>query len=225
MSPGVDIVAIARRVLRANGFEPDLPPEVVDSIPAAEPPPPARDLRHLAWSSIDNEDSRDLDQIEVAERLADGSVLVLIGIADVDALVAKDSPVDHFAKLNTQTLYTGVHTFPMLPELLSTGRTSLLEGVDHLAVVTELVVAPDGTLRDASTRVYPARVNNKAKLVYETVSAWLDGHGSRTRSPAACARSAASTARSTSRRSSPGRSSAAGPSSTSPCRSRTARVT
>ncbi len=171
------MVQLARQVLQDNGFEPDLPAGLVASIPAVDPVGDVRDLRGLAWSSIDNDDSRDLDQLEVAERLAGGAIRVLVGIADVDALAPKGSPVDRFAWRNTQTLYTGVHIFPMLPEELSTDRTSLLEGVDHLAMITEMVVRPDGTLDDAQTKIYPARVNNKAKLVYELVGDWLEGHG------------------------------------------------
>jgi VacB/RNase II family 3'-5' exoribonuclease len=171
------MVQLARKVLQDNGFEPDFPPDLEGSIPRADPLDHVRDLRGLAWSSIDNDDSRDLDQIEVGEQLRDGSIRLLVGIADVDALVPDGSPVDRAARRNTLTLYTGVHTFPMLPEVLSTDRTSLLEGVEHLAVITEMVVGPDGELDDAQTKVYPARVTNKAKLVYERVGAWLEGHG------------------------------------------------
>jgi exoribonuclease-2 len=174
----LDMVELARQVLRDHGFEPDLPPGIVESIPPTDPVSNVRDLRGLAWSSIDNDDSRDLDQVEVAESLPGGSIRILVGIADVDALVPKDSEVDRFARLNTVTLYTGVHTFAMLPPVLSTDRTSLLEGVDRLAVITEIVVGLDGELDDAQTRIYPARVTNKAKLVYERVGAWLEGHGS-----------------------------------------------
>src|SRR5678815_1993993 len=123
----LDMVELARQVLRDHGFEPDLPPGIVESIPPTDPVENVRDLRGLAWSSIDNDDSRDLDQVEVAEALPDGSTRILIGIADVDALVPKDSQLDRFAKLNSVTLYTGVHTLPLLPQLLSTDRTSLLE--------------------------------------------------------------------------------------------------
>ncbi|HEY0195464.1 MAG TPA: RNB domain-containing ribonuclease, partial [Kofleriaceae bacterium] len=174
---GLDMVELARRVLQDNGFEPDLPPGIAETIPHADPVAHVRDLRRLAWSSIDNAESRDLDQIEVAEALPDGSIRVLIGIADVDALVPGGSPIDQLAQRNSVTLYTGVHIFPMLPEQLSTDRTSLLEGVDRLAVVTELVVGPDGAVDPAQTQVYPARVTNHAKLVYERVGAWLEGHG------------------------------------------------
>lgn len=170
----LDLVAIARRVLHANGFVPDLPAALADSVPDRDPIEGARDLRGLAWSSIDNADSRDLDQIEVAEAIEDGAIRVLIGIADVDALAPIDSPIDRQAATNTATLYTPAHIFPMLPELLSVDRTSLLDDVDRLAVVTEMVVRADGSLDEARTQVYRARVRNHAKLVYEEVGAWLE---------------------------------------------------
>jgi ribonuclease R len=172
------MVQVARHVAQANGFATDFPPQLVDTIPAQPAPEQAQDLRQLPWSSIDNDDSRDLDQIEVAERLAGGAVRVRVGIADVDALAPKGSAVDHFAAQNTTSLYTGVHTFPMLPLELSTDRTSLLgDGRERLAVITDFVVRADGTLDDAQTSIYVARVVNHAKLVYERVGAWLEGHG------------------------------------------------
>src|SRR5262249_1798067 len=138
----------------------------------------ARDLTALAWSSIDNDDSRDLDQIEYAEDLPDDGIRVLIGIADVDALVPKASPVDRFAGENTTSLYTGFKMFPMLPEVLSTDRPSLLEdGRTRLAVVTEMIVLADGSLDYTKTAIYIAKVANKAKLAYSTVGAWLEGAG------------------------------------------------
>ena len=174
----IDMVQVARRVLQENGFAPDFPPNLEASIPTRDPVENARDLRDLPWSSIDNEESRDLDQIEVAEKLPDGTIRVLVGIADVDAIVPKGSPIDVAAAVNTTSLYTGVHTFPMLPLVLSTGRTSLLEdGHERLAVITEFVVRGDGTLDDSKTAIYVARVSNRAKLVYERVGAWLEGAG------------------------------------------------
>jgi VacB/RNase II family 3'-5' exoribonuclease len=161
----------------ARGFEPDIPAAATAqaaSLPSA-PPPPAdgvRDLRHLLWSSIDNDDSRDLDQIEFAEATADG-VRVLVGIADVDGAAPPDSPIDCHATIETTTVYTGVHVFPMLPERLSTDLTSLLEDRDRLAVVIEFTVAPDGTARPGP--VYCALVRNRAQLTYSTAGPWLEG--------------------------------------------------
>lgn len=176
-APDLDMVQIAHRVLRDNGFDPDFPPGIEDSILAVEPDEAARDLRDLPWSSIDNEESRDLDQLEYAEQLDGGAIRLLIAIADVDAFVPRSSLCDRYASTNCATLYTGVHIFPMLPETLSTDRTSLLEGRDRLAMITEIVVREDGSLDDEGTRIYPARVRNHAKLVYERIGAWLEAQG------------------------------------------------
>jgi exoribonuclease-2 len=175
MTMELDMLEVARRVLVENGFTPDMPPGIERTIPR-DPDEPAEALHHLAWSSIDNAESRDLDQIEYAEQLRDGAIRLLVGIADVDAFAPRGSAVDNFAWKNTTTLYTGVRMFPMIPELLSIDRTSLLEGGDRLAVITEMVVRSDGSLDDRATRVYPARVTNHAKLAYEPVGAWLEGH-------------------------------------------------
>jgi len=166
--------------MQAQGFEPDFPPEVQEQLSDIHAHPPqlvssiqVRDLRNLLWSSIDNDTSKDLDQIEVAERLPNGDVKVMIGIADVDAFVAKDSPIDQHAKRETTSVYTGVTIFPMLPNELSTGASSLLPDVDRPAVVTEFVVNAGGEL--SSGIVYRAIVRNKAQLTYNAVGAWLEG--------------------------------------------------
>src|SRR6266513_1981010 len=164
-----------------NGFEPDFSPEVMREVRSLEDPSddplPAgtRDLRALPWSSIDNRESRDLDQIEVAERLADGAIRLLIGVADVDSLVTLGSAADAHAAANTTSVYTGVAVFPMLPERLSTHLTSLNEGEDRLAVVIQFDIAADGALANSS--VYRALVHNRAKLTYDAVGAWLEGRG------------------------------------------------
>ncbi len=174
MTLDIDMVEVARRVLLEHGFVPDVPEGIERSLPR-DPEPPADTLHHLAWSSIDNHDSRDLDQVEYAERLANGAIRLMVGIADVDAFAPRGSDVDNFAWKNTATLYTGVRMFPMLPEELSTDRTSLLPDVQRLVVVTDMVVLPDGSLDDRETRIYPAAITNHAKLVYERVGAWLEG--------------------------------------------------
>jgi exoribonuclease-2 len=132
-----------------------------------------KDLRGLLWSSIDNDTSRDLDQIEVAEKLPNGDVKVRIGIADVDAFFAKTTPIDAHAARETTTVYTGVRMFPMLPEVLSTGASSLLENQDRLAVVTEFVVSADGNVNSGT--VYRALVRNQAQLMYNSLGSWLEG--------------------------------------------------
>jgi VacB/RNase II family 3'-5' exoribonuclease len=176
----INLQAIARQVMQAQGFQPDFPPETQKQLadisahpPQLTPSDKVRDLRNLLWSSIDNDTSKDLDQIEVAERLPNGDIKVMIGIADVDAFVAKDSPIDQHAERETTSVYTGVSIFPMLPEELSTGASSLLENADRPAVVTEFVVNTGGSL--SSSNVYRAIVRNKAQLTYNSVGAWLEG--------------------------------------------------
>jgi VacB/RNase II family 3'-5' exoribonuclease len=176
----LDLQAIAKQVMQQRGFQPDFPPEVPKQLAELKAHPPqiaaggdVRDLRNLLWSSIDNDTSRDLDQIEVAERLPNGSVKVMIGIADVDAFVPKGTPIDLHAARETTTVYAGVRNFPMLPEELSTGATSLLENQDMLSVIIEFVV--DGTGIVGTPNVYRAVVRNKAQLQYNSVGAWLEG--------------------------------------------------
>ena len=139
----VDLQAIARQVMIEHGFDPDFPPQVQQELAdlKSSPKPSAdrdvRDLRSLLWSSIDNDTSRDLDQVEVAEQLSDGDIRVRIGIADVDSDVPKASAIDQHAASQTTTVYTGVRNFSMIPETLSTGLTSLLENQDNAAVIIE----------------------------------------------------------------------------------------
>jgi len=165
--------------MQAQGFQPDFPPEAQKQLAYIKAHPPqltpsdkVRDLRNLLWSSIDNDTSKDLDQIEVAERLPNGDVKVMIGIADVDAFVAKDTPIDQHAERETTSVYTGVSIFPMLPNELSTGASSLLENADRPAMVTEFVVNAGGEL--SSSNLYRALVRNKAQLTYNGVGAWLE---------------------------------------------------
>jgi len=132
-----------------------------------------RDLRKLLWSSIDNDTSRDLDQIEVAEKLPNGDAKILIGIADLDCFIPKQSPIDQHAARETTTVYAGVRNFPMLPEELCYGKTSLLENQDRLSVVIEFVIDSKGHV--TSSDVYRALVRNQAQLQYNSVGAWLDG--------------------------------------------------
>ena len=172
-----DLRAIARRVMQEEGFAPELPPAAAGQVARLAPWQPApgqRDMRALLWSSVDNPESRDLDQIEYAEQLAGGDIRVLVGIADVDALVPQGSPIDQHAAANATSVYTGVVTFPMLPDALSSDLTSLVEGADRPALVIEFVVAPAGAVRHGT--VYRAVVRNHAKLDYESVGAWLEGN-------------------------------------------------
>ena len=177
----LDLQTIAKSIMEQRGFEPDFPAAVSQQLATLRQNPPQiaaagdlRDLRNLLWSSIDNDTSRDLDQIEVAERAPNGDVKVMIGIADVDAFVPKQTPIDQHAAAETTTVYTGVRNFPMLPEELSTGITSLLDGQDRLAIVIEFVVDANG-LR--SSELYRALVRNQAQLQYNSLGAWLEGAG------------------------------------------------
>jgi exoribonuclease-2 len=175
-----DLVAIARRAMEERGLEPEFPQEAIAEAERLEPDlqdgdASIRDLRHLPWSSIDNDDTRDLDQLEVAEPAEGDAIKVMVAIADVDSLVRPGSAIDGHARTNTTSVYTAARTFPMLPERLSTGLTSLNDGEDRLAVVVEMTVAADGSVAGAD--LYRARVRNRAKMAYNAVAAWLDGGG------------------------------------------------
>jgi exoribonuclease-2 len=169
---------LAHEEMLHRGFHPDFSDEVraqlADLESAARPPAgtEVRDLRGLLWSSIDNDTSRDLDQIEVAESLPSGDTRILIGIADVDSMVSKSSAIDLHAQSEATSVYTGVQTFPMLPQQLSEGITSLLEGVDRLSVVIEFII--DGEAAVHSGTAYVALVRNQAQLTYSGVGPWLE---------------------------------------------------
>jgi VacB/RNase II family 3'-5' exoribonuclease len=170
--------SIAHRAMAERGLLPDFAPAVVAETEAirqaaTEASPAIRDLRALLWCSIDNDDSRDLDQLTVTAPGRNGTVTVLVAVADVDALVGKGSAIDDHARANTTSVYTAAEIFPMLPEKLSTDLTSLGQDQARLAIVVEMAVAPDGTV-DGSD-VYRALVRSRAKLAYNGVAAWLDG--------------------------------------------------
>jgi VacB/RNase II family 3'-5' exoribonuclease len=175
-----DLALAARQEMLDHGFNPDFPPEVerqvADLAADAKPRPngDVRDLRSLLWSSIDNDTSRDLDQIEVAERTANG-IRVMVGVADVDGDVPISSPIDQHAASETTSVYTGIRTFSMLPERLSTDLTSLNENEDRLAMIVDMVVAADGSI--SATSVYRAQVHNRAQLTYNGVGPWLESKG------------------------------------------------
>jgi VacB/RNase II family 3'-5' exoribonuclease len=177
LTNGFDLAGAAYREMMHDGFEPDFPVEAESELAALERKPApaiaagAQDLRGLYWSSIDNDTSKDLDQIEYAERVP-GGIRVLVGIADVDSDVPKGTALDKHAASNTTSVYTAVRVFPMLPEELSTGLTSLNENQDRLAIVMEFVVASDGSM--GASKVYQALVRNKAQLAYDETGAWLE---------------------------------------------------
>ncbi|HEU4522281.1 MAG TPA: RNB domain-containing ribonuclease [Thermoanaerobaculia bacterium] len=169
---------LARQAMIERGLEPDFDDAIDREVAALREPrydddPALRDLRKLPWCSIDNDDSRDLDQLTYAEKGEDGSIRIYVAVADVDVLVPKDSATDRRAAHNTTSVYTAARIFPMLPEKLSTDLTSLNEHEERRAMIVELLVRDDGVAGDGE--VYFARVYNHAKLAYDDVAAWLDG--------------------------------------------------
>ena len=161
----------------AHGLEPDFPPAAVRQLAGISAAPAAaadvRDLRALLWCSIDNDDSRDLDQLSVAQPQADGAVQILIAIADVDATVTAGTPLDAHASTNTTSVYTAAEIFSMLPERLSTDLTCLAAGQERLSLVIDMTVDAGGAV--SAEQIYRARVVNRAKLAYDGVAAWLAG--------------------------------------------------
>lgn len=173
-----DLLRIAREAMRQRNLRPDFPDDVLHQVAALPGPrlPPAaaaRDLRPLPWCSIDNDDSRDLDQLTVALPGDGGTVRILVAIADVDGHVPQASPADRHAAANTTSVYTAAGVFPMLPERLSTDLTSLNEAQDRPAIVADMAIAEDGSI--AESDVFAAVVRSQAKLTYDGVAAWLDG--------------------------------------------------
>ena len=171
---------IARQAMRERGLLPDFPPQALTELDdihelAAQIDATTRDLRHLHWCSIDNADSRDLDQLTAAEAMPAGAIKILIAIADVAAAVTQPSALDDDAQHNTTSVNTAAEIFPMLPERLSTDLTSLNEAADRLAIVVEMIIAEDGALQ--RSEIYAATVRNRAKLAYNSVAAWLEGDG------------------------------------------------
>jgi len=171
---------IARRVMQERGFLTDFSKAALDELEKIQvrdwgAKADKKDLRHLLWASIDNDDSRDLDQLTVAETLPDNRVRIFVAVADVDALAKKGSAIDDHARQNTTSVYTAGKTFPMLPEKLSTDLTSLNYQEDRPAIVIEMIISDAGEIQ--SSDIYYATVRNHAKLAYNSVAAWLEGTG------------------------------------------------
>jgi VacB/RNase II family 3'-5' exoribonuclease len=169
---------IARQAMLDYDLLPDFSPEAQAQARASAPPAAQagmRDLRAAEWVSIDNDDSRDLDQLSVAQPLTGTTTRLLVAIADVDATVSRGSPIDDHARHNTTSVYTAGRIFPMLPERLSTDLTSLVQGEERVAVIMEMDVTADGAI--TASDIYRATVINKAKLAYDSVAAWLEGGG------------------------------------------------
>lgn len=175
----IDLTAIAKQTMLERHLLPDFPAAVLKEVDEMITPATAsldiKDMRNLLWFSLDNDDSRDLDQITYAEILENNRFKMYIAIADVDSLVKKDSAVDIYAQQNTTSVYTPTKIFPMLPEKLSTNLTSLNEKEDRLAIIMEIEIDLQGSIKYSS--IYRAYVHNYAQLAYNSVSAWLDEIG------------------------------------------------
>lgn len=175
-----NLITIATLAMFSRGLDPEYSRGVQQELarlkgPAREADSHIRDLTALPWCSIDNDDSRDLDQLTAIQPLARGTVRVFVAVADVDALVTKGSQIDEHARINTTSVYTSARIFHMLPERLCTDLTSLNPDEDRLALVTEMEFTCDGVL--VHSTIYRAMVRNKAQLAYDEVSAWIEGTG------------------------------------------------
>lgn len=177
---------IAHRVMLERGLLPDFSTDALAQLESLHIPTITtsksdmgslafRDLRNLLWASIDNDDSRDLDQLTVAESMPANKVKVSVAVADVDSSIKNGSAIDQHARNNTTSVYTAAEIFPMLPEKVSTDITSLNFMEDRLSIVVEMLVGVDGTVEESN--IYRAWVQNHAKLAYNSVAAWLDKSG------------------------------------------------
>jgi exoribonuclease-2 len=172
-----NLAGLASQIMHERGLQPFLSKEELQQLSQINNPAPFSskyvDLRSLLWCSIDNDDSRDLDQLTYAEKGADSKTTVWIAIADVDALVEKDSPIDNHARINTTSVYTPAKIFAMLPEKLSTNLTSLNENEDRVSVVVKIQISQTGEIENSS--IFQAIVHNYAQLTYNAVGGWLEG--------------------------------------------------
>ena len=174
------LMNIAHQAMLERGLLPDFSSAALAELdrlspPAFSPGSSLPDQRALLWCSIDNDDSLDLDQLTVAEALPGGQTKILVAIADVEATIKNGSALNEHAQTNTTSVYTAAEIFPMLPERVSTGLTSLNLNEDRPAFVVEMIIGSDGTL--LNSKIYRAWVRNHAKLAYNSVAAWLDGNG------------------------------------------------
>jgi len=177
MKIAVDLAQLAKQIMQEKGLQPEFSKEELQQLTQINTPAPLSshdvDLRSLLWCSIDNDDSRDLDQLTYAEKGTDSETTLWIAIADVDALVAKDSPIDLHAQINTTSVYTPAKIFAMLPEKLSTNLTSLNENEDRASIVVKIQINQAGNIEKSS--IFQAIVHNYAKLTYEAIGGWLEG--------------------------------------------------
>jgi exoribonuclease-2 len=169
---------IAVRAMLEKGLLPDFPQNVLTELseisgPGQKDNNSIRDQRNILWCSIDNDDSRDLDQLSAAEQMQDGTVKIYVAIADVDSIVKNNSAIDRHARHNTTSVYTSGGIFSMLPEKLSTDYTSLNFKSDRLSIVIEMIIDSEGSL--LRHEIYRSLVYNYAKLAYNSVASWLEG--------------------------------------------------
>lgn len=171
-----DLAQLANQVMKERGLKPDFSAQEIQQLELINQPASATaetvDLRSLLWCSIDNDDSRDLDQLTYAEKDKE-SYLFWIAVADVSSLVKKNTPIDRHAQINTTSVYTPAKIFPMLPEKLSTDLTSLNENEDRMAMVVKILMNKTGEIENFT--IFPAIVHNHAKLAYNAVGDWLEG--------------------------------------------------
>lgn len=174
-----ELIRLAKQVMVDRGLEPDFPEEALDQSKAIQQPASANqecvDLTSYLWCSIDNDDSRDLDQLTFAKKGDDGKTTIWVAVANVEALVSKNSPIDNHAITNTTSVYTPAKVFPMLPENLSTNLTSLNENENRLAIVIQVELSPEGETENST--IFQALVHNYAQLAYPSTGAWLEGTG------------------------------------------------
>lgn len=177
MTITIDLVQLAKQIMQQKGLLPEFSKEALQQASQIKGPAPLlskyEDLRSLLWCSIDNDNSRDLDQLTYAEKGADNKTTLWIAVADVDALVAKDSPIDAHARINTTSVYTPAKVFAMLPEQLSTHLTSLNEHEDRVSIVIKIQINQAGEIENNS--IFQGIVHNHAKLTYNQIGGWLEG--------------------------------------------------
>lgn len=174
----VDLAVLSRRAMEQEDFRTGFGLDIIEEARAAKRAGlPHRknieDLSNLYWTSIDNTESKDLDQLEFSEPLGEGRSRLMVAIADVDSFVPHASASDDRAAHNTTSVYTGIVVYPMLYEEFSENLTSLIEGERRLAIVADLVIARDGVVESAHFK--QAIVRNHFKLAYSQVGKWFTG--------------------------------------------------
>jgi ribonuclease R len=165
------------RILVRHGVDPEVSPEVLALAEELKARPHAlggrRDLRSLPTVTVDAPVTRDIDDaISVLPAGPDGAIRLFVSIADVSAFVEEDSPIDLAARARGTSVYLAGKVVPMLPESLSAGHLSLLEGVDRLCLTAELRIDPEGRVTAAD--VYESVIRSFARLNYTEFAAYLE---------------------------------------------------